>query len=285
MENKFYQISDNEVKALRDERAIIHYISTNDVDRVKDVMNPQGMDSSDFEKTRTVFFNHDYNRPIAKNVELVREPNGVRAKTIFSSTKFADDVYNWHLEGVINTWSIGFRAKSEDVEVDEKTGIWNYKKWNLLEYSSAPLPANPNALDSAKGIAKSYEGIAMIELGIKAYELNTIIEEQSKELSEIKELIKNLNKTETNENIKQEIQKEIEEQTQNIYSLIDKNSVIAASYATGLMDKFKALESAVSEQKLSDKELAKILTGELMKFTNSQIVRAFLQVTGKEIKL
>ena len=86
--NKYYTTSDLETKALKDERAIIHYISTNDLDRTKDIMNPAGMNASDFLKARTVFFNHNYNQPIAKNTELIVEPNGVKAKTVFSETKF-----------------------------------------------------------------------------------------------------------------------------------------------------------------------------------------------------
>jgi len=281
--NKYYTISDLETKALKDERAIIHYISTNDLDRTKDIMNPAGMNASDFLKARTVFFNHNYNQPIAKNTELIVEPNGVKAKTVFSETKFADDVYKWHTEGIVNTWSIGFTADPKDITIDPDKGVWTYNKWNLLEYSSAPLPANPNALDQAKAVTKSIEGISMIDNSMKFYEFSSIIESQTKELNEIKDLIKNINKSENNslnEEIKRELQKEIEE-IKNIITGSNKNFEGIQSDYSKLLEKIKSLE----QRNVSDIELARIITGEVMRGVNSQISKAFLMVTGKEVKL
>ena len=281
--NKYYTISDLETKALKDERAIIHYISTNDLDRTKDIMNPAGMNASDFLKARTVFFNHNYNQPIAKNTELIVEPNGVKAKTVFSETKFADDVYKWHTEGIVNTWSIGFTADPKDITIDPDKGVWTYNKWNLLEYSSAPLPANPNALDQAKAVTKSIEGISMIDNSMKFYEFSSIIESQTKELNEIKDLIKSINKSENNslnEEIKREFQKEIEE-IKNIITGSNKNFEGIQSDYSKLLEKIKSLE----QRNVSDIELARIITGEVMRGVNSQISKAFLMVTGKEVKL
>ena len=281
--NKYYTISDLETKALKDERAIIHYISTNDLDRTKDIMNPAGMDATDFLKARTVFFNHNYNQPIAKNTELIVESNGVKAKTVFSETKFADDVYKWHTEGIVNTWSIGFTADPKDITIDTNKGVWTYNKWNLLEYSSAPLPANPNALDQAKAVTKSIEGISMIDNSMKFYEFSSIIESQTKELNEIKDLIKNINKSENNslnEEIKREFQKEIEE-IKNIITGSNKNFEGIQSDYSKLLEKIKSLE----QRNVSDIELARIITGEVMRGVNSQISKAFLMVTGKEVKL
>lgn len=281
--NKYYTISDLETKALKDERAIIHYISTNDLDRTKDIMNPAGMNASDFLKARTVFFNHNYNQPIAKNTELIVESNGVKAKTVFSETKFADDVYKWHTEGIVNTWSIGFTADPKDITIDPDKGVWTYNKWNLLEYSSAPLPANPNALDQAKAVTKSIEGISMIDNSMKFYEFSSIIESQTKELNEIKDLIKSINKSENNslnEEIKREFQKEIEE-IKNIITGSNKNFEGIQSDYSKLLEKIKSLE----QRNVSDIELARIITGEVMRGVNSQISKAFLMVTGKEVKL
>jgi len=285
MKTKFFNICDTETKSLKEERAIIHYISTNDIDRTKDIMNPLGMDASDFNKTKTVFFNHNYNQPIAKNTELFVESNGVKAKTVFSNTKFADDIYRLHLEGIINTWSIGFTAKSEDIKQNDN--VWTYNKWNLFEYSSAPLPANPNALDSAKSIVKSIEGITMVDSSLKYLEFNSIIEAQSKELNEIKDLIKNLNKTDSN-NIQEEIRKEFNKEIEEIKNLIKLNSEVFNKSITGVNGNYTDLLNRIKQldtKKLNDIELARIITGEVMAGVNSQIAKAFLMVTGKEINL
>ncbi len=283
--NKYFTITDNEIKSLKDERAIIHYISTNDIDRTKDIMNPLGMDAADFMKTRTVFFNHNYNQPIAKNTELSIETNGVKAKTVFSSTKFADDIYQLHLEGIINTWSIGFTAEPSNVK--QNGNVWTYDKWNLLEYSSAPLPANPNALDNAKSIIKSIEGFSMLDNAQKYYEVNTLIESQTKELNEIKELIKNINKTDNN-NIQEEIKKEFNKEIEEIKNLIKLNSEVFNKSITGVNGNYQDLLNKIKQldtKKLNDIDLARIITGEVMTGVNSQIAKAFLMVTGKEIKL
>ena len=283
--NKYFTITDIECKALKDERAIMHYISTNDIDRVKDIMIPSGMDSADFEKTRTVFFNHNYNQPVARNETLSIDSKGVLAKTVFAKDKFSDDVYNWHLEKIVNTWSIGFTAESKDVR--ENKGIWTYEKWKLLEYSSAPLPANPNALDIAKTMTKSIEGIAMIDSSLKYAEFNSILELQNKELTEIKDLIKNINKTD-NKDIQEEIRKEFNKEIEEIKNLIKLNSEVFNKSITGVNGNYNDLLNKIKQldtKKLNDIELARIITGEVMTGVNSQIAKAFLMVTGKEIKL
>ena len=57
-------------ESLEKENAIVHYITTPDIDRVRDIVNPKGGDFAEFEKTRTVFFNHNYFMPVAKNMWL-----------------------------------------------------------------------------------------------------------------------------------------------------------------------------------------------------------------------
>jgi hypothetical protein len=94
--------------SLEKEKAIVHYISTPDVDRVRDIVNPKGGDFSEFEKTRTVFFNHNYYMPVARNLWLKASDEGIRAKTVFSRASFAQELYLMHREGILNSWSIGF---------------------------------------------------------------------------------------------------------------------------------------------------------------------------------
>ncbi len=161
----FFDIDYTKKETLKDERAIIHYISTPDLDRGRDIMNPKGCDYSEFQTSPTVFFNHNYNKPIGKAMWVKRENGGVLAKTFFSESAEANDYYLLHLEGVINTWSIGFDAvydkdgkvKAGTIEYDDKKRVRTFNEWKLLEYSSAPLAMNPNCLDQAKSICKSVE--------------------------------------------------------------------------------------------------------------------------------
>jgi len=123
----------------------------------------------------------------------------------------------------------------------------------------------------------------MIDNSMKFYEFSSIIESQTKELNEIKDLIKNINKSENNslnEEIKRELQKEIEE-IKNIITGSNKNFEGIQSDYSKLLEKIKSLE----QRNVSDIELARIITGEVMRGVNSQISKAFLMVTGKEVKL
>lgn len=188
----------------KDGRTIKHYISTIDLDRYEDVVLPGGMDAKDFLKTRTVLFNHNSDMPIGKNRELTIVNDGVIAHTYFSETPFANDIYTMHKEGILNSWSIGFRTKVQ--EYDEVREVNTIKEWELFEYSSVSVPANPNAIDLAKSVCKSLEmksEIQTIETDIKVKELinkNTellaLVEQAksekellSKDIEEIKHLL------------------------------------------------------------------------------------------------
>lgn len=200
---EIYEIEDLKAEKSKEDRTITHYISTPDVDRGKDIVNPRGMDSSDFEKTGTVFYNHNYDYPIAKNLWIKRTEHGVKAKTQFSESSRANDIYLLHMEDIIRTWSIGFDVPrkggrwGDPVEGamtrDEGTGIRTINKWILLEYSSAPLAMNPNALDLAKNI-KSYLKTDEIKKVIENFEtteeIKLILNEQKKEIETLKEYIK-----------------------------------------------------------------------------------------------
>ena len=70
---------------------------------------------------------------------------------------FANLVFNKYAKGYLNAGSIRFRP----TEVDEKaimpgqSGV-TIKKWDLLEFSAVPVPANPQALAQ---VAKGFEDI------------------------------------------------------------------------------------------------------------------------------
>lgn len=255
----YYLIEDSKAEKLKSERAITHYISTPAIDRGKDIVNPKGMDSTDFEKSKTVFYNHNYDRPIAKNLWLKRTDDGVKVKTQFSETPFANDIYTLHSEDIIKTWSIGFdvpRQKgrwSDPVDgailTDEKSGIRTINKWILLEYSSAPLAMNPNALDLAKNI-KSYMKTDEIKSVIEGFEyreeIKVLIDNQQKEIEDLKTLIANISSLDT-----EEIKKEITEIKNNMLK--------------------KSVESLEKRKRISPAEIQKMVLRELSEITGIRL--------------
>ena len=133
------------------EKTIIHYISTSTPDRYNDIVNPEGIDDSDFRKNPVVFFGHRSNGfPIGKNIWLKPDGKGVIAKTKFDSSDAAGEVFRLNKEGFLNSWSIGFIPKGNPkISRDENTGdVYNLiDEWTLLEYSSVALPANPDCVN------------------------------------------------------------------------------------------------------------------------------------------
>jgi hypothetical protein len=257
---EIYLIEDSKSEKIKSERAITHYISTPAIDRGKDIVNPKGMDSTDFEKTKTVFYNHNYDKPIAKNLWVKRTDDGVKVKTVFSETPFANDIYTLHLEDIIKTWSIGFDIPrksgrySEPVDgaitLDDKSGIRTINKWILLEYSSAPLAMNPNALDIAKNIKsfmKTDEIKSVIEMFEYKSEIQIILDNQKTEIESLKTLIENSKNENSNTEI-ENIVKEIVEIKSNL-----------AKRAAESLDNRKRI-SAIDIQKMVIRELSE-LTG------------------------
>ena len=128
------------------ERTIVHYITTKVVDRFGDKIYPEGMDDSDYRKNPVVLFAHDARElTIGKNIWLKKDKKGVLAKTQFADTQIGKDLFRLNQNGFLNAWSIGFIIPEGGSEYTDKVN--HIKKWNLLEYSNVPLPANPESLN------------------------------------------------------------------------------------------------------------------------------------------
>lgn len=164
---RVFEVKAEKVETLESEKSIVHYISTVDLDRGRDIVDPKGMDAKDFKKSPSVWYNHNYRYdvnavPIAKSLWQKVKEDGVIAKTQFSNLEFADDIYYLHKNDFMKSWSIGWMPQLDNkgnikdgaLLYDEKSEKTFINLWALLEYSSAPMPMNPNALD----LAKSYLG-------------------------------------------------------------------------------------------------------------------------------
>ncbi|MCX6162031.1 MAG: HK97 family phage prohead protease [Ignavibacteriae bacterium] len=143
-------ISESEKTFNDNELTIAHYISTTTPDRYGDIVNPSGMDATNYAKNPVVLFGHRSNSlVIGKNLELQVRHNGVSAVTKFADTEQGREIYKLNRDGFLNAWSIGFIPKKEVEKKDEIAGnVYNHiEEWDLLEYSSVPIPANPDCLN------------------------------------------------------------------------------------------------------------------------------------------
>lgn len=185
-------------ESLKAERAIIHYITTSDVDEMGDKVYPRGVNLSTFRGK--VFENHNTLKdPIGKNINFKVANDYIKAKTVFSkSNPRAEDIYNLHLEGMLDEWSIGWLPSTDKkgqvlpdaIVWDRDKNIRHLKLIDLFEYSSVGLAMNKFATDQEKMLhIKSIIKSAEMINEINAFENNIKMENEIKSQPEFNELI------------------------------------------------------------------------------------------------
>ncbi len=161
---KIYKTFSSEVKVADDtKRTLIVTISTPNADRSNDTMSMKGMQYNNFVKNPVVLFAHKYDaKPIAKCLSLQVTDKAAVATVEFTPQGLyeeADIIYEMYKQGFLNAWSIGFMPL--DFDANAKGG-YDFNSWELFEFSSVPVPDNPEALTimRSKGINvdKLFEG-------------------------------------------------------------------------------------------------------------------------------
>jgi HK97 family phage prohead protease len=152
---KIFKI-DSSIKAIEevgDELKIAGYASTDAMDRSADRILATAWTRGglkNYENNPILLFNHDYNRPIGRVVEMSTDKRGLKIKGVIS--KSAGDVYNLVKEGVLSTFSVGFLVK--DADYDKSADGLIIKDAELLEVSVVSIPCNQDATFS---LAKSFD--------------------------------------------------------------------------------------------------------------------------------
>ena len=138
------------------EREFVATITTDEVDRDGDRVDPSGIDLTNFKDNPVILFNHDrWELPIGKAQWIKRFSNdgtrGLVAKGVISDkTDKAVDVFNLMQEGILSKVSIGFGVKQmrEPTEDEVKSSPQLRRvitKSELFEFSVVGLPANTGA--------------------------------------------------------------------------------------------------------------------------------------------
>jgi len=147
---------DSVIKAVEEgdgELRIAGYASTDSVDRQSDRILPTAWTRGglrNYEINPILLFNHDYNRPIGRVIEMSTDKRGLRIKGVIS--KSAGEIYDLVKEGVLSTFSVGFLVK--DADYDKSADGLIVKDAELLEVSVVSVPANQDATFS---LAKSFD--------------------------------------------------------------------------------------------------------------------------------
>jgi len=152
---KIFKI-DSSIKAIEEvgnELRIAGYASTDSLDRQSDRILPTAWTRGglrNYEINPILLFNHDYNRPIGKVIEMSTDKRGLRIKGVIS--KSAGEIYDLVKEGILSTFSVGFLVK--DADYDKSADGLIVKDAELLEVSVVSVPANQDATFS---LAKSFD--------------------------------------------------------------------------------------------------------------------------------
>ncbi len=174
-----------------DENTAIAAISTDIIDRDKEVMLPKGMNADNWVKAPRVLWSHDYYRePIGKGYWIKKRGGIIKAKWEWAPTPDAQQKRMLWEKDFLNTVSVGFIPSKNHVptpeeiktrpELAEARSIID--EWELLEFSIVNVPANPDALAAAINgksinISKELQG----ELGVDEEIINTYVADKTEE--------------------------------------------------------------------------------------------------------
>lgn len=153
------------VKAVDDVNGIITFLGTTPTkDRWNEIVDPQGVILDNYRKNPVFLWAHNYQvLPIGKSLAEKVTPYGIEFDIKFDlADQFAKEVYRKYKEGYLQATSIGF-IPLEWEDIEDSTGrVRVYRKWELLELSAVPVPANPDALQMALRKAASLEEFSAI---------------------------------------------------------------------------------------------------------------------------
>ena len=128
-------------------------LSTFDLDRYGERIDPMGWDFSQYAKNPVVEWSHNYLIPAIGKIEgLAFDDGGLHGLVIFNGKEY--DSFAWSIEqrvraGVIRAGSVGFRVieiEIPDRETAKDGTSLIFRKQELLEFSICNVPANPFAL-------------------------------------------------------------------------------------------------------------------------------------------
>ena len=128
-------------------------LSTYDLDRYGERIDPQGWDFKRFMENPVVEWAHRYDIPAISKMEgLTIDNDGLHGLVFFNDKSF--DPFGWSIgqrvkAGVIRAGSVGFKVM--EIEIPSKADSADgtsliFRKQELLEFSICNVPANPWAL-------------------------------------------------------------------------------------------------------------------------------------------
>ena len=132
----------------KEKRTLQAVMSTSVMDRQGDIVEPLGLDFTNYMKNPVVLWAHDLLQPPIARVSIVSTETGVPVASIqFADTVFAREIFELYSDGFLNAWSVGFIPKQfSRIETEEKYMGVHVRTAEVVELSAVPVPANPEAV-------------------------------------------------------------------------------------------------------------------------------------------
>src|SRR4029077_752292 len=139
-------------------------MSDGSVDRMGDVIEPDGWRLDNFRKNPVALFSHDASFPVGKWSEVT-----IKGDRLVGRLDLLEPVSDRQREiraagdaGVLRVCRVGFHATKYEPLEGSKNGGLHFTEQELVECSLVSVPANPNALAVAKQLGISREGQQLI---------------------------------------------------------------------------------------------------------------------------
>lgn len=115
------------------------------MDRDEEIIPAHAWDLKSFNKAGVILFNHDQNKPIGKPVKIEVKNDGLYIKARISSSDDPEiaKIRDLIEDGVLNCFSVGFRAKDHN---RLSGGAMEITKAELFEVSVVSVPANADSV-------------------------------------------------------------------------------------------------------------------------------------------
>lgn len=133
-----------------DKLTIEGYASTPDIDADGDNILSSAWDLNRYLKNPIILFNHNKALPMGIAVSVEPKPKGLYIQAVISKSS---EHYSMVKEGILKTFSVGFRPREVKPKNDKSGGLL-ISKAELHEISVVTVPSNPEAIFSIK---KSFE--------------------------------------------------------------------------------------------------------------------------------
>lgn len=174
-----------EVKEDKQLDRVLDFVGSSEiVDRDNEVIKADGWELANYRKNPVVLFAHNYRQPaVGRALRVWADKGQLKFKVQFPAMEeygFADTLFKLYRGGYMSAVSVGFIPKEWEKGKKKDDPYRTYTRQELLELSLVPVPANPEAIVSSRGVksALADETIDENELGELIQKLKEIAEEE-----------------------------------------------------------------------------------------------------------